>query len=74
MRKYDCFDVQTPITVTCRDTVMIMLGVMDPAGGAQRKRRRLKRRVYRSKVQFMCVMALHQPLNLNSGAKFPRAL
>ena len=43
---------------------MIMLGVMDPAGGAQRKRRRLKRRVYRSKdsnavgLQFVITIAM----------------
>ena len=34
----------------CRDTVMMLLALLNPEGTAQRKRRRLKRRVYRCKV------------------------
>ena len=36
--------------VNFRDTAMMMLSVMDPAGTESRRKGRLKRRVYRSKV------------------------
>jgi len=32
---------------------MVLLALMDPAGTAQRKTRRLKRRIYRNKVQLV---------------------
>ena len=33
-----------------RDTVMVLLAVLDPEHSEQRTKRRLKRRIYRSKV------------------------
>lgn len=38
--------------VISRRTVMIILGILDDAGARQRHKRRLKRRVYRSKVKY----------------------
>ena len=37
-----------------RSTVMILLALLDPKGTAQRKSRKLNRRVYRSKVYIFC--------------------
>ena len=45
---------------------MVLLALMDPAGTAQRKTRRLKRRIYRNKVQlalFTEIAVCYQLLN-----------
>ena len=36
------------------DTAMMMLSIIDPVGSENRKRRKLQRRVYRSKVFLKC--------------------
>lgn len=47
-----------------RDTVMAMLSLMDPHGTEQRKKRRLERRVYRSKVGNLMRTSTRQVPNL----------
>ena len=44
--------------IVYRNTVMVMLALIDPDGTAQRKSRRLKRRLYRNKVLYVytCVI------------------
>ena len=39
-----------------RDTVMVLLGLMDPQGTKQRKSKRLKRRICRSKVAIIIII------------------
>ena len=45
------YDLLIAMTINCRDTVIFLLKELDPDASAQRKTRRLTRRVYRNKVQ-----------------------
>ena len=48
-----------------RDTVMYILALMDPEGTRQRASRKLKRRIYRSKVNFLMELRWKEKSTLN---------
>ena len=42
---------------------MAILALIDPEGSTQRRKRRLKRRIYRSKVAHNVILPLHSTLD-----------
>ncbi len=52
-----------------RDTVMMLLNLMDPNGSNLRKSKKLQRRIYRSKVCWLCNINLSLLMFLKLGTK-----